>query len=59
MTVLGRIITNKTQAKNLIALVSSRFDGTLESSAAIDNIENILVANGFLTWEEAKLAEEI
>lgn len=59
MTLLGRIISNKTQAKSLVALVSSRFDGTLESSVAITNIESILVSNGFLTWEEAEQAEEI
>ena len=59
MTLLGRIITNKTQAKSLVALVSSRFDGTLESSVAITNIENILVSHGFLTWEEAEQSEEI
>lgn len=59
MILLGRIITNKTQAKRLVAMVSSRFDGTLESSVAIFNIEEILVNHGFLTWEEAEQAEEI
>lgn len=57
LLILGTIITNKEQAKNLVTRVNSRFDGTMESSVAISTIEDMLVKAGFLTSEEVELAE--
>ena len=57
MIILGRMITNKAQAGNLIADLSSRFDGTLESSVAILDVEDKLVKAGFLDWNEVEAFE--
>ena len=57
LLILGTIITNKEQAKNLVTRVNTRFDGSMESSVAILNIEEQLVKAGFLTWEEVEAAE--
>lgn len=57
LLILGTIITNKDQAKSLVNRVNSRFDGSMESSVAILNIEDQLVKAGFLSWEEVEAAE--
>ena len=59
MIIIGRIVSNKEQASNLIADLSKRFDGTMEASVAISDIEERLVNAGLITWEEAELAELI
>ena len=59
MIIIGRIISNKKQASNLIADLSKRFDGTMETSTSILEIEEKLVNAGLITWEEAELAELI
>ena len=57
LLILGTIITNKNSAKNLVTRIYSLFDGSMESSVAISNIECQLVSAGFLTWEDVELAE--
>ena len=57
MTIVGRIVNNKKQAQGVISLLMSRFDGTLEASVAIQDVEEIFVKKGFLTWEEVEEAE--
>lgn len=57
LLILGHIITNKKQAMNLITSLYSRFDCTMESSVAIDVVENKLVDAGFLSWTEVETAE--
>lgn len=57
LLIVGTVITNKEQAKSLVARVNTLFDGSMESSVAIYDIENQLVKAGFLTWEEVELAE--
>ena len=57
LLICGTIIINKTQAKNLVNRVNKLFDGSMESSVAILDIEAQLVNAGFLTWEEVELAE--
>lgn len=57
LLILGTVIVNKTQAKNLVSRVNKLFDGSMESSVAILDIEERLVSAGFLTWEEVELAE--
>lgn len=57
MILIGRIINNKKQDENLIKDLSSRFDGSMETSVAILEVEDILVKAGFLTWEEVESAE--
>lgn len=57
LLILGTVITNKEQAKNLVNRVNKLFDFTMESSVAIHEIEEKIVKAGFLTWEEVELAE--
>lgn len=57
LLILGTVITNKEQAKNLVNRVNNLFDCTMESSVAIHEIEEKIVKAGFLTWEEVELAE--
>lgn len=57
LLILGRIITNKEQAMSLIAQLSNIWDGSIESSVAILEVEDRLVKAGFLTWDDCELAE--
>ena len=57
LLILGRIVYNKESASNLITHLNSLFDGSMESSVAILDIEEQLVKAGFLTWEEVEAAE--
>ena len=47
MTIVGRIVNNKKQAQGVISLLMSRFDGTLEASVAIQDVEEIFVKKRF------------
>lgn len=55
--VLGTFITNKESARSLVNRLYSRFDGTMESSVAIGEVETQIVNAGFLTWQEVEAAE--
>ncbi len=55
--VLGTFITGKESARRFINRLYSRFDGTMESSVAIGDIEARIVNAGFLTWDEVEAAE--
>jgi len=57
LLICGTIITNKAQAKSLVTRVNKLFDGSMESSVAIFDIEEQLVKAGFITWQEVELAE--
>lgn len=57
LLIAGTVITNKEQARNLVTRVNTLFDGSMESSVAIYDIENQLVNAGFITWEEVETAE--
>lgn len=55
--ILGTFITNKESARSLVNRLYSRFDGTMESSVAIGEVESQIVNAGFLTWDEVEAAE--
>lgn len=55
--ILGTFITNKESARSLVNRLYSRFDGTMESSVAIGEVETQIVNAGFLTWDEVEAAE--
>ena len=55
--ILGTFITNKESARSLVSRLYSRFDGTMESSVAIGEVETQIVNAGFLTWDEVEAAE--
>lgn len=54
---LGRFICCKSDAKALIFDLFQRFDGTLEASVALAEIEDKLVRAGCLTWDDCEEAE--
>ncbi len=55
--ILGTFITNKESARSLVSRLYRRFDGTMESSVAIGEVETQIVNAGFLTWDEVETAE--
>lgn len=55
--ILGTFITNKESARSLVNRLYSHFDGTMESSVAIGEVETQIVNAGFLTWDEVEAAE--
>lgn len=55
--ILGTFITNKESARSFVTRLYSRFDGSMESSVAIGDIETQIVNAGFLSWDEVETAE--
>lgn len=55
--ICGTIIANKESAARFINRLYRRFDGSMEASVAIGDIEDKLVKAGLITWAEVEAAE--